>query len=55
LEYPDADKTKGKRRVQDAWKFDEHVKATAANADMLTLSDKPYGRPAFPFQTLNFR
>lgn len=44
----------GNRRVQDAWKFDEDVKAIAANPEILALLGKLYGRPAFPFQTLNF-
>jgi ectoine hydroxylase-related dioxygenase (phytanoyl-CoA dioxygenase family) len=40
--------------VQDAWKFDSDVLAIAANAQILDLLGKLYGRPAFPFQTLNF-
>lgn len=51
---PSSDKTVGERRVQDAWKFDEDVRAIAANAQILELLGKLYGRPAFPFQTLNF-
>jgi len=42
------------RRVQDAWTFDEDVKAIAANPQILQLLSKLYGRTAFPFQTLNF-
>jgi hypothetical protein len=42
------------RRVQDAWMEDEDVRAVAANADILTLLERIYGRPAVPFQTLNF-
>ena len=49
-----ADKTVGERRIQDAWKFDEDVRAIASNTAILALLDKLYGRPAFPFQTLNF-
>lgn len=41
-------------RVQDAWRFDEDVHAIAANAAVLDLLTKLYGRRAFPFQTLNF-
>jgi hypothetical protein len=51
---PQSDKTAGERRVQDAWKFDEDVKAIAANRLLLDLLGKLYGRAAFPFQTLNF-
>lgn len=51
---PDADKTRGERRVQDAWQFDDDVRAIASNPQLLDLLGKLYGRPAFPFQTLNF-
>lgn len=51
---PTSDKTRGERRVQDAWKFDEDVRAIAANTGLLDLLGKLYGREAFPFQTLNF-
>ncbi|MDX3901024.1 MAG: phytanoyl-CoA dioxygenase family protein [Sphingobium sp.] len=51
---PDSDKTIGERRVQDAWQFDEDVRAIAANQTVLDLLSKLYGRKAFPFQTLNF-
>ena len=51
---PESDKTIGDRRIQDAWKFDEDVRAIAANSAMLDLLSKLYGRRAFPFQTLNF-
>lgn len=44
----------GDKRIQDAWTFDEDVRAIAANPDMLALLGRLYGRPAFPFQTLNF-
>lgn len=50
----ESDKTTGERRVQDAWKFDEDVKAIAANETIIGLLTKLYGRKAFPFQTLNF-
>lgn len=49
-----SDKTAGERRVQDAWQFDEDVRAIAANQAVLDLLGKLYGRRAFPFQTLNF-
>lgn len=51
---PAADKTRGERRVQDAWQFDEDVRAIAANPAVLDLLGKLYGRKPFPFQTLNF-
>ena len=51
---PIADKTKGERRIQDAWQFDEDVRAIASNSEIVELLSKLYGRPAFPFQTLNF-
>jgi hypothetical protein len=51
---PGSDKTAGGRRIQDAWTFDEDVRAIAANQAMLDLLSKLYGRQAFPFQTLNF-
>lgn len=51
---PDAVKNTGDLRIQDAWKFDENVKAIATNETVLDLLSKLYGRRAFPFQTLNF-
>jgi len=42
------------QRIQDAWLFDADVRAIAANPKILDLLRKLYGRPAFPFQTLNF-
>lgn len=51
---PQSDKTCGDRRIQDAWTFDEDVRAIAANDAVMVLLGKLYGRPAFPFQTLNF-
>lgn len=41
-------------RLQNAWRFDEHVKRLACNARILDLLARLYGRPAAPFQTLNF-
>jgi ectoine hydroxylase-related dioxygenase (phytanoyl-CoA dioxygenase family) len=54
LDDPSTHKNPGRLRVQDAWKTDPDVKAIAANAAVLTLLGKLYGREAFPFQTLNF-
>jgi hypothetical protein len=50
----ESDKTSGERRVQDAWTFDDDVRAIATNQAVLDLLSKLYGRRAFPFQTLNF-
>jgi hypothetical protein len=44
----------GDHRVQDAWRFDPNVKRIAANPRVLKLLQTLYGRPAIPFQTLNF-
>lgn len=41
-------------RIQDAWTFDDNVKALATNAGVLRLLSALYGRRAWPFQTLNF-
>jgi hypothetical protein len=49
-----SNKTVGKRRIQDAWTFDEDVRAIAANQGIIELLTRLYGRSAFPFQTLNF-
>lgn len=54
LSDPESDKTRGERRIQDAWKFDTDVRAIAANTEILKLLSKLWGRQAFPFQTLNF-
>lgn len=54
LDDPESDKTAGERRVQDAWMFDEDVRAIADNQSVQDLLGKLYGRRAFPFQTLNF-
>lgn len=42
------------RRVQDAWLENEDVQAIAANPRIMDLLERLYGRPAVPFQTLNF-
>jgi hypothetical protein len=44
----------GLLRVQDAWREDEDVGAIATNSSILSLLSRLYGRPAVPFQTLNF-
>lgn len=54
LNDPQSDKTVGERRVQDAWKENDDVRAIAANQAIIDLLSKLYGRAAFPFQTLNF-
>lgn len=54
LSDPASDKTVGQRRVQDAWKENEDIRAIAANQAVIDLLGKLYGRNAFPFQTLNF-
>ena len=54
LNDPQSDKTVGERRVQDAWKDNDDVRAIAANQAIIELLSKLYGRAAFPFQTLNF-
>jgi hypothetical protein len=41
-------------RIQDAWVYNEDVREIAANRQVCNLLTKLYGRPAFPFQTLNF-
>lgn len=51
---PAAIKNTGDLRIQDAWRFDEDVKAIASNHNILNLLSRLYGRRAFPFQTLNF-
>lgn len=51
---PDSDKFGGPGRIQDAWQSHPDVKAIAANAIVLGLLSRLYGRQAFPFQTLNF-
>ena len=54
LDDPESDKTQGERRIQDAWKFDDDVRAIAVNDTIMQLLSRLYGRRAFPFQTLNF-
>ena len=54
LADPASIKTEGWNRIQDAWKFDEDVRAVATNPQVLALLAKLYGRRAIPFQTLNF-
>jgi hypothetical protein len=54
LDDPASVKTLPNQRIQDAWLFDEDVRAIASNANVIDLLSRLYGRPAFPFQTLNF-
>jgi hypothetical protein len=54
LQSPDSNKMHGNCRIQDAWRFDEDVRAIAANEAVIALLSRLYGRKAFPFQTLNF-
>lgn len=42
-------------RIQDGWRINPDVRAIATNPAILALLGKLYGRPAFPFQTLNFK
>jgi hypothetical protein len=41
-------------RLQDAWVDIDAVRKIACNTRLLEILDAVYGRPAFPFQTLNF-
>ncbi len=41
-------------RIQDAWQFDSRVNNIASNPQIISLLTSLYGKPAFPFQTLNF-
>jgi hypothetical protein len=41
-------------RIQDAWQFNEKVKAVATNKDILEKLQLLYRRRPIPFQTLNF-
>jgi ectoine hydroxylase-related dioxygenase (phytanoyl-CoA dioxygenase family) len=41
-------------RMQDLWRDDAEVRALAANAAVLDLLSRLYGRRAWPFQTLTF-
>ena len=54
LENPDVVRGAGDLRIQDGWKFDRDIRAVATNEAVLALLERLYGRPAFPFQTLNF-
>lgn len=49
-----SDKISCSRRIQDAWRHNEDVRAIASNSTILSLLGKLYGRQPFPFQTLNF-
>ena len=55
LDSPDCDGSRAAgQRVQDAWVYNEDIRAIASNQAILDLLGKLYGRKAFPFQTLNF-
>ena len=41
-------------RFQDAWRYDDDVRAIAVNEAVIELLSKLWGRRAFAFQTLNF-
>lgn len=41
-------------RVSEAWEHNASVRQIAANAQVIDLLSRIYGRQAFPFQTLNF-
>lgn len=41
-------------RIAERWRKNANVRAIAANAAMIELLSRVYGRRAFPFQTLNF-
>ena len=41
-------------RVQDAWKFDDNVRAICTNKAIIDLLTRLYGRQAWPFQSLSF-
>jgi ectoine hydroxylase-related dioxygenase (phytanoyl-CoA dioxygenase family) len=43
------------RRIQDAWKVNNKVRAVALDATILGVLEGLYGRRPLPFQTLNFR
>ena len=44
----------GGLRAQDAWSFDDDVRALAANQKIIKILGDVFGRKAWPFQTLNF-
>jgi hypothetical protein len=55
LNDPHTIKNSGRmNRVQDAWIYNEDIRAIASNAKVLELLGKLYGRRPFAFQTLNF-
>jgi len=41
-------------RIIDEWQHNEEIKSIAINEYILDILSALYGRPAFPFQTLNF-
>jgi phytanoyl-CoA dioxygenase PhyH len=53
LQDPQSIKGSG-HRIQDAWVYNQDIRAIASNPAILRLLDKLYGRRSFAFQTLNF-
>ena len=43
------------RRIKDAWRISENVRALALDRRLLEVLEAIYGRRPLPFQTLNFR
>ena len=41
-------------RVQDAWRYNEDIRAITCNQAVMDMLSKIYGRRCFPFQSLNF-
>src|SRR5262245_25123930 len=50
-----AEGPRSRGRVQDAWRECPAVRELACDERLLALLSTLYGRPAFPFQTLDFR
>jgi ectoine hydroxylase-related dioxygenase (phytanoyl-CoA dioxygenase family) len=45
----------GHRRIKNAWRVSDNVKALALDRRVLEILESLYGRRPMPFQTLNFR
>ena len=41
-------------RIQNAWRYSDAVRSIACLDDVLKVCESVFGKPAFPFQTLNF-
>jgi hypothetical protein len=50
LSSPESDKTTGIRRIQDAWTFDEDVRAIASIRQYSIFSANSMGAAHFPFR-----